>query len=205
MNFLPPRPPGERYFAVWFTFLLLVSAAGALGLFLMKDRMDERLAVVRAETARSRETFKKVMDRKNAEERLNREHRSQWKYRDVTDQLNSARTDWKKIIEWTETALPAGARLFHLNGAGNRLEAAGLFPDMHSAAEFVKRLADEQSGIEEAWIDCAGSGCATVPPELSGEQAGKTVIRFHITVRTEKGGEGSSDARSQDGGDPQGL
>jgi hypothetical protein len=208
MNFLPPRPWTERFFHVWLALIILGLLAGIFGLTFAERKLEAELRPLRKTVEEKRKELSRAIDRKNAEQRFQQEHHPEIRYRDVVNQLQASRISWQAPITWAFDALPADARLFRLAGVGNRLEGWGLFPSIQKASEYLTGLTVNHSEIEEAWVDCIGDSCATLPDSLAQVKGNQVVVRFHFTIKRmteskgQKGGERPFDPSSNGSGNP---
>lgn len=200
MNFLPPQSWARRFFFWWVGLIALVLAAGIGAIFYVDQWLEQRVAGLEERVLELRRTANEALQKEEAEKEFNRKYEPFFAYRDTVDQVENERKAWKDAAEAISSAMPAGGRLFHWQGLGDRLDGWALFPSVQEASNFVTKLATEKTEVfSEGWIDCVGDSCTTLDIKKEADKS-QVIVRFHFVLSEQsqnalpgQGGEQPSD------------
>jgi hypothetical protein len=183
MNFLPPQSRARRFFFWWVGLILLIVGSG-VGAILYTDRqLDRKVDRLEAEVIEQRRVVSEATMKEEEEREFNQKYQSFFTYRDTIDRVESERKAWKEAAEAISSAMPAGAKLFHWQGLGARLDGWALFPSMQEASNFVSKLATEKKDyFSEGWIDCVGDQCTTLDVKKDADK-NHVIVRFHFVLQ----------------------
>jgi Tfp pilus assembly protein PilN len=186
MNFLPPQPLSRRFFFWWLGLILLVVGAGIGGVLSFDRVLEKKVARLEDAVIEKRRAVSEAMLEESKEQKFYDKYQAFFTYRDTIERAEGKRQAWKEVAEAIVTTMPAGARLFQLQGLGNRLDGWALFPSMQEASDFVSKLAQEENEhFSEGWIDCVGDQCAAAKVKKEADK-NHVIVRFHFTLQKEK-------------------
>ncbi|UWE03492.1 hypothetical protein [Laceyella sacchari] len=186
MNFLPPQPLSRRFFFWWLALILLVVGAGIGGVLYFDRVLEKKVARLEDAVIEKRRAVNEAMLEESKEQKFYDKYQAFFTYRDTIERAEEKRQAWKEAAEAIVTTMPAGARLFQLQGLGNRLDGWALFPSIQEASDFVSMLAQEENEhFSEGWIDCVGDQCAETKVKKEADK-NHVIVRFHFTLQKEK-------------------